>query len=133
MSKEVQGTIRNRNAGPSSNTGGRWGSAPTLRGVVQVETPKQAQVSHSDTSAKESLRSLISALGEPTGVVRAPLETDTTTLTTLTNSPPGPRAPSPHLQNPSHQGYLGLFSYQQQSATIGMACPTVRRQNRGKS
>lgn len=31
MSKEVQGTIRNCDAGPSSNLGGRWGSAPTPR------------------------------------------------------------------------------------------------------
>lgn len=62
-------------------------------------------------SARESL---ISALGEGTGVAQAPLETDTTTLAILISSPPGPWVPSPHLPNPSHQDYLSLFSYQQE-------------------
>lgn len=62
-------------------------------------------------SARESL---ISAPGEGTGVVRAPLETDTTTLAILISSPPGPWVPSPHLPNLSHQDYLRLFSHQQE-------------------
>lgn len=64
----------------------------------------------SDMSARVSL---ISALGEGTGVVWAPLETDTATLAILTSGPPEPWASS-HLPNPSHQDYLGLFSYQQE-------------------
>lgn len=79
--------------------------------MEQAETLKQAQVSHLDMSAREGL---ISALGEGTGVVRALLETDTTTLAILTSSPPRPWASPPHRTNPSHQDYLGLFSYQQE-------------------
>lgn len=92
--------------------------------VGRVGALKRAQFWHSDTSM-----SPVSAPGEPTGVVRAPLETHMAALATLTNSPAGTRAPtpSPHLQNPPHQDCLGLFSHQQQATTIGTASPTLRK------
>lgn len=69
MSKEVQGTIRNCNARSFSNKGGILGSALTLgQDLRQAETFNQAQVSHSDVNARVSL---ISAVGEPKGVVQA--------------------------------------------------------------